>query len=376
MKINLFKLLFIGFLMVSCSKEQDIKDQQQLNPNEVIASESMLNQIKIEKVKEIPIKRTLDIPGSIEVKQNLLAKIGSPVQGRIIEVNVELGQKVKKGQVLAIINSTELAKQQLNYIKSVQMVELRSKAFERAVLLFDADVISEAQKLQRKTELSAAKAEMEASKDQLYVLGMTNQEVEAIQSETQIDSVTTIVAKIDGKVIKKNVNIGQVVDPTEDIFTVAALEQVWGVAQVPERQIGFLKEGDEILIDVPAYEKKLVDGKISYLGDIVDPITRTVTIRTEIDNTNGLLKPDMLITMKVSGKEINKIGVPINSIVAIDDIPNLFVKTSSNTFLLRPVTLGMKNKSYVHIEDGLSEDEEVVVDGAFHLNNERLYKKD
>jgi cobalt-zinc-cadmium efflux system membrane fusion protein len=84
----------------------------------------------------------------------------------------------------------------------------------------------------------------------------------------------------------------------------------------------------------------------------------------------------MLITMKVSGKEINKIGVPINSIVAIDDIPNLFVKTSSNTFLLRPVTLGMKNKSYVHIEDGLSEDEEVVVDGAFHLNNERLYKKD
>jgi cobalt-zinc-cadmium efflux system membrane fusion protein len=205
---------------------------------------------------------------------------------------------------------------------------------------------------------------------------MTNQEVEAIQSETQIDSVTTIVAKIDGKVIKKNVNIGQVVDPTEDIFTVAALEQVWGVAQVPERQIGFLKEGDEILIDVPAYEKKLVDGKISYLGDIVDPITRTVTIRTEIDNTNGLLKPDMLITMKVSGKEINKIGVPINAIVAIDDIPNLFVKTSSNTFLLRPVTLGMKNKSYVHIEDGLSEDEEIVVDGAFHLNNERLYKKD
>ena len=95
------------------------------------------------------------------------------MQGRIIEIKGELGKTVKQGDVLAVINSTELAKQQLAYIKSVQMVELKTKAYERAVLLFDADVVSEAQKLQRKTELSAAKADMEASKDQLSVMGMT-----------------------------------------------------------------------------------------------------------------------------------------------------------------------------------------------------------
>jgi cobalt-zinc-cadmium efflux system membrane fusion protein len=310
------------------------------------------------------------------VKQNLLARIGSPVQGRIIEIKGELGKTVKQGDVLAVINSTELAKQQLAYIKSVQMVELKTKAYERAVLLFDADVVSEAQKLQRKTELSAAKADMEASKDQLTVMGMTVKEIEAIQSETQIDATTNIVAKIDGKIIKKNVNVGQVVDPTEDIFTIAMLNEVWGVAQVPERQIGFLKEGDDLLIDVPAYESKFVEGKITYLGDIVDPVTRTVTIRTEIDNAHGLLKPDMLITMKVSGKKIEKVGVPINAIVSIDDIPNIFVKTGENKFLMRPVTLGIKNKDAVHIDDGLLEGEEVVIDGAFHLNNERLYAKE
>ncbi len=371
-----YLLLFIFLILGSCSNDNEIADVKKKNPNEVTASSEILDQIKFEPAKIIPIKKTLDIPGSIEVKQNLLARIGSPVQGRIIEIKGELGKTVKQGDVLAVINSTELAKQQLAYIKSVQMVELKTKAYERAVLLFDADVVSEAQKLQRKTELSAAKADMEASKDQLFVMGMTVKEIEAIQSETQIDATTNIVAKIDGKIIKKNVNVGQVVDPTEDIFTIAMLNEVWGVAQVPERQIGFLKEGDDLLIDVPAYESKFVEGKITYLGDIVDPVTRTVTIRTEIDNAHGLLKPDMLITMKVSGKKIEKVGVPINAIVSIDDIPNIFVKTGENKFLMRPVTLGIKNKDAVHIDDGLLEGEEVVIDGAFHLNNERLYAKE
>lgn len=371
-----YLLLFIFLILGSCSNDKEIVDVKKKNPNEVVASAEILDQIKFEPAKIIPIKKTLDIPGSIEVKQNLLARIGSPVQGRIIEIKGELGKTVKQGDVLAVINSTELAKQQLAYIKSVQMVELKTKAFERAVLLFDADVVSEAQKLQRKTELSAAKADMEASKDQLFVMGMTIDEIEAIQSEIQIDATTNIVAKIDGKIIKKNVNVGQVVDPTEDIFTIAMLNEVWGVAQVPERQIGFLKEGDDLLIDVPAYENKSVEGKITYLGDIVDPVTRTVTIRTEIDNAHGLLKPDMLITMKVSGKSIEKVGVPINAIVSIDDIPNIFVKTGENKFLMRPVTLGVKNKDAVHIDDGLLEGEEVVIDGAFHLNNERLYAKE
>lgn len=371
-----YLLLFIFLILGSCSNDKEIADVKKKNPNEVVASAEILDQIKFEPAKIIPIKKSLDIPGSIEVKQNLLARIGSPVQGRIIEIKGELGKTVKQGDVLAVINSTELAKQQLAYIKSVQMVELKTKAFERAVLLFDADVVSEAQKLQRKTELSAAKADMEASKDQLFVMGMTIDEIEAIQSEIQIDATTNIVAKIDGKIIKKNVNVGQVVDPTEDIFTIAMLNEVWGVAQVPERQIGFLKEGDDLLIDVPAYEDKSVEGKITYLGDIVDPVTRTVTIRTEIDNAHGLLKPDMLITMKVSGKSIEKVGVPINAIVSIDDIPNIFVKTGENKFLMRPVTLGVKNKDAVHIDDGLLEGEEVVIDGAFHLNNERLYAKE
>jgi cobalt-zinc-cadmium efflux system membrane fusion protein len=367
--------LFFTFIS-ACSDKDKNNIAIKLDPNEIIAKPELLKQLEIEAAQERSIKRTLDIPGSVEVKQNLLAKIGSPVKGRITDIKVHLGQNVKKGDVLAVVSSTELAKMQLEYIKSAQQVELKSKAFMRAELLLAEDVLSEAQMLERKTELAAAKAEMEGSKGQLAVLGMADNEIKNLKSETQIDSLSYIQAKIDGKVIVKNVNIGQVVEPVDEIFTIASLKEVWGVAQVPERQISFLSQGDDVLIEVPAYDAKQVEGKISYLGDIVDPITRTISIRTEISNKDFLLKPDMLITMKVSGQKVNKIGVPIEAIVNIEDEENIFIKLNDNKFILRPVTTGIKDKKFIHIEQGLNPGEEYVAKGAFHLNNERMYKKE
>lgn len=374
--LNRIIIIFLMFFLISCSNNKSDEKVEIKNPNEVTAKLETLKQISIEPAKKYAIRRTIDIPGSIEVKQNLLAKIGSPVKGRIVEINVMLGQRVRKGEVLAKINSTELAKMQLEYIKAVQQVELKAKSFERAELLFAEGVLSEAQMLERKTELAAAKAEMQASNDQLQVLGMSLNEIQNLKTESQINSITHIQAKIDGKVIMKNVNLGQVVEPTDEVFAVAALDEVWGVAQVPERKISFLKEGDQVFIEVPAYKEKSFEGVITYLGDIVDPETRTITIRTDINNQDQMLKPDMLITMKVAGSKVEKIGVPNEAIISEDDTPSVFVKTSENTFTLKPVTLGIKDKDNTHIDSGISEGDEVVIKGAFHLNNERMYRKD
>lgn len=374
--LNRIIIIFLMFFLISCSNNESDEKVEIKNPNEVTAKLETLKQISIEPAKKYAIRRTIDIPGSIEVKQNLLAKIGSPVKGRIVEINVMLGQRVRKGEVLAKINSTELAKMQLEYIKAVQQVELKAKSFERAELLFAEGVLSEAQMLERKTELAAAKAEMQASNDQLQVLGMSLNEIQNLKTESQINSITHIQAKIDGKVIMKNINLGQVVEPTDEVFAVAALDEVWGVAQVPERKISFLKEGDQVFIEVPAYKEKSFEGVITYLGDIVDPETRTITIRTDINNQDQMLKPDMLITMKVAGSKVEKIGVPNEAIISEDDTPSVFVKTSENTFTLKPVTLGIKDKDNTHIDSGISEGDEVVIKGAFHLNNERMYRKD
>jgi cobalt-zinc-cadmium efflux system membrane fusion protein len=374
--LNRIIIIFLMFFLISCSNNESDEKVEIKNPNEVTAKLETLKQISIEPAKKYAIRRTIDIPGSIEVKQNLLAKIGSPVKGRIVEINVMLGQRVRKGEVLAKINSTELAKMQLEYIKAVQQVELKAKSFERAELLFAEGVLSEAQMLERKTELAAAKAEMQASNDQLQVLGMSLNEIQNLKTESQINSITHIQAKIDGKVIMKNVNLGQVVEPTDEVFAVAALDEVWGVAQVPERKISFLKEGDQVFIEVPAYKEKSFEGVITYLGDIVDPETRTITIRTDINNQDQMLKPDMLITMKVAGSKVEKIGVPNEAIISEDDTPSVFVKTSENTFTLKPVILGIKDKDNTHIDSGISEGDEVVIKGAFHLNNERMYRKD
>ncbi|MGA1513790.1 MAG: efflux transporter periplasmic adaptor subunit, partial [Methylophilaceae bacterium] len=98
MKIKYLLIMLVVFLG-ACSEKSDEAEAQRINPNEVVASDSMLQQIKFQQAIKIPIKRSLDIPGSIEVKQNLLARIGSPVQGRIIEISGMLGQTVKQGDV-------------------------------------------------------------------------------------------------------------------------------------------------------------------------------------------------------------------------------------------------------------------------------------
>ena len=107
MKIKYLLIMLVVFFR-SLFRKSDEAEAQRINPNEVVASDSMLQQIKFQQAIKIPIKRSLDIPGSIEVKQNLLARIGSPVQGRIIEISGMLGQTVKQGDVLAVINSTSL----------------------------------------------------------------------------------------------------------------------------------------------------------------------------------------------------------------------------------------------------------------------------
>lgn len=110
--------------------------------------------------KKVDLIDAVNVPGRIEVQQNRLAKIGSPVVGRISDIRVTLGQKVKQNEVLAKVNSVELTQMQLSYIKAKQQIELKTKAFERAELLFNAGVISKAEMLRIQTELEAVKAEL------------------------------------------------------------------------------------------------------------------------------------------------------------------------------------------------------------------------
>ena len=333
------------------------------------------SQIKIDKADKAEISEAVNVAGRIEVQQSRLAKIGSPVTGRVSDIQVSLGQIVSPGQILAKVNSVELTQTQLTYIKAKQQIGLKTKAVERAKLLFEADVISKAEMQRIEAELESVKAEFEATEDQLEILGMTKSAIEKLSNSSTVNSYSDVTSRIAGIVITKHVNIGQVVQPSDELFSVADLSHLWAVAEVPEQQVAFIQKDQEVTIDIPALDDKRVKGKIIYVGDIVNPETRTVLVRTDIDNANQMLKPDMLITVTVQSKKISKLAVPTTAVVRENDRSYVFAQTGPNKFRLREIEIGSRDGNMVSILSGITIGETIVIDGAFHLNNERKKKE-
>ena len=370
-------MLCLGLALIACkaSNETPQAAKKAEDPNLVELSAVLQGKVQLVKVGQAEIREVLRIPGSVQVDEQRIARIGAPVTGRITEIEAVLGQSVKQGQALASLNSTELAQNQLVYIKALQQIDLQSKAVERARVLLDADVISKAELQRRESELSAAQAELNAAADQLQVLGMSAQSVAKLSKAAQMHSFSTVSARISGTVISRKINLGQVVQPADELFVVADLSRVLAVAEVPERQVDSIEIGQEVNIEVPALHQSAIKGKLIYVGDVVNPQTRTVTVRSEIDNRAKNLKPDMLVSMLVQSKPLPKLAIPVQSVVRENDKDHVFVQVAPNKYRLREVTLGGEYQSMVAVVNGIEEGEVVVGEGAFHVNNERKRKE-
>ena len=376
---SVFSTLLVLLLASTLSACKPAKNDQEkkaiADPNLVELTPALQEKIQLVKVGEAEIREVLRMPGSIQVDEQRVARIGAPVTGRITDIDAVLGQQVKQGQTLATLNSTELAQNQLVYIKALQQIDLHSKAVERARTLLEADVISKAELQRREAELSAAQAELNAAADQLQVLGMSTQGIAKLSKTSAMHSFSNVIARISGTVINRRINLGQVVQPADELFVVADLSRVWAVAEVPERGIDLIEKGQEVDIEIPAINDKPIKGKLIYVGDVVNPETRTVTVRSELNNVKGEIKPDMLVSMLVQSKPISKLSVPVKSIVREEDKDHVFVQIAPNKYRLREVTVGDNYQGMVAIVNGVEPGEIVVSEGAFHLNNERKRKE-
>lgn len=370
-------LLALALLLAACkpaaTPDETVAEQQ--DPNVVELTPILQSQAKIAAVDKAEIREVLRVPGSIQVDDQRVARIGASVTGRITDINAMLGQDVRQGEVLATLNSTELAQNQLLYIKAAQQIALQTKAVERARLLLEADVIGAAELQRREAELSAAQADLYTAKEQLQVLGMSEKAIAQIARSGQIRSYSNVDARLSGTVISRKVNLGQVVQPAEELFIVADLSRVWAVAEVPEQQVELVQEGEDVEIEIPALSNRKFTGKLIFVGDVVNPLTRTVTVRTDLENSDEAIKPDMLVSMLVQSKLTQQLAVPRPAVVRENDRDYVYVEIGPNKFRLREVELGTEYREMAVVVSGLDEGEKIIVDGAFHVNNERKRKE-
>lgn len=375
MKNALICLLTVS-LLLGCNKERDVKQAAVVNdPMLVTASPALMESLRLAEVVAEPVAETLRVAGNIGFDEQRLTRIGASITGRVVQIDAQLGQQVRKGDVLARLNSAELSEQQLAYLKALAQLELNKRNAERAKALFEADVIGAAELQRRESEYKISTAETRAAADQLRLLGVTDAAIARLGKTGEVDSVTPVVASLGGVVVERKLLQGQVVQPSDILFAVADLSRLWAVAQVPEQQVGQVKVGQSVSIEVPALGNEKLVGKLIYVAQTIDPETRTVLVRTELDNSDGRLKPAMLATMLIEARPVERLVLPASAVVRENDAEHVFVAEGDGVFRLLPVKLGPEQGGKRVVLSGLKGGEKLVVEGAFHLNNERNRKE-
>jgi cobalt-zinc-cadmium efflux system membrane fusion protein len=365
-------MLFGAILLLSgCGEKTVAKPAPVRDPLMIEAGADLAARLVLGEPAYVEVRESMRVPGRIEVDETRFVRVGSPVTGRITDLAATVGQDVARGQVLATINSTELSSAQLSYLKSLSQRSLAARASARAQQLVEADVIGTAELQRRQAEFSQAEAEVGAARDQLKVLGMAAGAIDKLSESRTITSVTQIIAGISGTVIERKVTEGQVVQPADGVFLIADLSRVWVVADVPEQNAGSLRVGESVQVEIPALGNRLLQGTLSFVSPIVSPETRTVRARMEFANKDREYKPSMLASVLIRSTPQKRLTVPAEALVREENHDYVFVQTGDGSFGLREVTLGIEHEGRRVIQGGLRGGERIVIDGAFHLNNER-----
>ena len=339
--------------------------------------------IVIEPVVRGEFKVHRDFPATVVPDHRTTAEITALVRGRVVDVYADLGQQVKADDLLAILYSSDLGMAQSTYLKAGAKLFVAERAFERAKMLLQEKVIGLAEAQRRQGEMLSLRAEKREAEDRLRLLGMSEDQITKLNKDQKIVSYVPITAPFDGRVIARNLTKGEVVEVTEKLFTIADLSEVWVMANIPEKDIPFIradagtsdKSSVEQIVDVllTAYPGEVFHGKVTYVGDVLEVATRTMNLRLEVPNPHRKLKPQMYATIRVhSLPEQNVLMVPEVAVQRERDRRFVFVQRDAHTFEARDVQLGESNGEVFKVLDGLREGEPVVVKGAFVLKSELL----
>lgn len=327
-------------------------------------------------VEVAPVKRTAfpirrEFPATVQANENELAEVTTLIRGRVVKVVVDVGKDVKRGELLALLHSADLGEAEGLYLKAAAKAHEAQLAYERAQDLHQNRAISLAELQRREAEMKTARAEWREAAHRLELLGVPGQEVRRLDREQTIHSDVPMRAPFAGRVIMRNITRGEVVETQQKLFTIANLSDVWVVANVPEKDVQFIRPEQRVEVIVAAYPHALFAGTITYVGDVLDPATRTMRVRVTVPNPDRTLKPEMFATVRVFARVGDEaIVVPLSALQNGQGGQLVFVRKAPGEFEPRLIRVGHEQADQVSVLDGLREGEEVVVKGAFALKSE------
>ena len=340
----------------------------------VTLSEEERRAVKIETLKATlkPLKSQLQALAKVFAHPQKKAIVSYAFPARISRIHIRIGDWVKTGQELITLQSEEVGTAKSEFYKAQADHELAKVNFERQKRLFDRGVGAQKDFLAREAEFKVAGTNMNAAEKKLHVLGFTEEQVKAIAETHQINPIITLFAPISGKIIEINAVLGAMVDQATEILTIMDPTLLCIDAEIYENDIAKIRIGQEVEVSVPAYPGETFVGKTSYISDVLNEETRTITVRTEVMNKDFKLKPGMFAEIKISLNHQSKALVLPEEAILDDKGDNIvFIKRNGKYFPII-VEIGAKEKGYIEIIRGLQEGDEVVIKGNYQLKS-KLY---
>ncbi len=309
----------------------------------------------------------LTFPGEVSVNANRSAHIVPRVSGVVREVRKNLGDHVKEGEVLAILESRELADVKAEYLTSIERLKLAETNYAREERLWRKKVSSEQDYLNAKQTLAEAHISVRSAEQKLHALGFPDTYLERLPKHLETTfNLYKITAPFDGTVIEKHITLGEMAKNDTGVFIIADLSSVWVNLSIYQKDLPFVRKGASVTITA-GHGIPDTTGVLSYVGPIVGEQTRTALARAVLPNDKGELRPGLFITGKVAVNNISvHILAPKTALQTFGGKTVVFIKTDKG-FEPSPVVIGRSDETNVEIVSGLSQGQKYVTKGAFTL---------
>lgn len=335
------------------------------------SEESSRMELELAPVGQGQLRTHREFPATVQANENELAEVTTLIRGRVVKVHVDVGQDVKKGALLAVLHSMDLGVAEGDYLKAGARLHEAELAHARAKELYENKAVSLAELLRREAAMRTAQAEARETKNRLELLGVTPDEIDRLDREHTIKADVPLRAPFDGRIIMRNITRGEVVETHQKFFTVANLTDVWVVGNVPEKDVRFIRKDQKVDVVLAAYPHAIFSGTITYVGDTLDPATRTMRLRVTVPNPDRLLKPEMFAAIRVyAASSPDELSLPIEAVQSGPAGPMVFVQRGPGEFEARAVTLGDEQGDLVQVLGGVRAGELVVTKGSFALKSE------
>jgi len=316
------------------------------------------------------IGASIELPGEVRLNADRVAHVTPRVPGVVAQVAKNLGDSVRAGEVMAAIESKELAVAKAAYLAARERVSLAQATYDREKGLWEKKISSEQDYLAAKQALAEAGIESRSAEQQLRALGLSKDGLRQLSGQSE-DLFTRyeITAPIDGTVIEKRIVLGESLQAESMLYVVADLGTVWVDFSVPPQYIPSIHLGQEVVIRSTG-ESPAVPGKIAYVGPTVEQDTRAALARVILPNEQGIWKPGMFVTGLAEDDAAEAaVAVPKLALQTLGGAPNVFVKTNEG-FQASPVTLGRTGMTNVEVLTGLQAGQPYASGGTFILKAE------